>query len=119
MNYQPAPWFFDNGEIYDRKGIVATPAVALDTDEGMAVATLIAAAPELYDALKESVRSLEWALMIIDPLGRHVPAKSHFKETLNRARAALDNATWYTDADAAADNHAAQEYERSHMGRGA
>lgn len=115
MNYQPAPWFFDNGEIHDRQGIVATPAVALDTDEGMAVATLIAAAPELYDALKESVRSLEWALMVI----QDVPARSHYMDTLNRARAALDNATWYTDADAAADNYAAQEYERSHMGRGA
>lgn len=112
MNYQPAPWYFDDGEIRDREGIVATPAVALDTDEGMAIATLIAAAPELYDALKESVKSLEWALMIIDPLGRDVPAASLFRETLSRARAALDNATWYTDADAAADNHQDEMAER-------
>lgn len=116
MNYQPAPWFFDNGEIHDRQGIVATPAVALDTDEGMAVATLIAAAPELYDALKECVQSLNDAMMIIDLTGASRP---NFKETLSRARAALDNATWYTDGDAAADNHAAQEYERRHLGRGA
>jgi hypothetical protein len=108
MNYEPAPWFFDNGTINDREGVIATPAVALDTDEGMAIATLIAAAPELYDALKEAVKSLEWASNVL----MDIPPNSKYADTIKRAHAALDNATWYSDDDAARDNFNDSQRER-------
>lgn len=54
----------------------------------IANAQLIAAAPELLEALKASVKSLEWTITVI----KDIPAESNFMQSLNEARAAIAKA---------------------------
>lgn len=86
--WTPGPWekTSESGEIASREGVYIARAIGTVTEEGKANAHLIAAAPDLYEAL-------EWAE---DELASYAPDPSCRSkitdDILVRVRTALDKA---------------------------
>jgi hypothetical protein len=62
--YTPAPWTIDNGAIYGTRGLIRPFVASVEDDhndgETAANARLIASAPALADALRATLRCLQW-----------------------------------------------------------
>lgn len=105
LEHTPGPWELDDGEIYGKlkndfygTGMIVRIPVEyrpneLATSEDKANANLIAAAPELLEALLEAVRQLEGAPYWIEQvMGGGSPAITGTLATCAKARAAIAKA---------------------------
>lgn len=88
MNYTPGPWSVDRPYIRGAERVIAALEPGRNEVEDAANARLIAAAPELYEALEE-LRDKVWR--IID-LHRISEARAEANMALERANAALAKA---------------------------
>lgn len=102
MTHTPAPWTWWTSNSWrrlrhDNRGVstnVLLPTVQWgdgqpDIDVSEADAALIAAAPELLDALKDAVEALEWIMRASNLPVRDPPTEA---STLGKARAAIAKA---------------------------
>ena len=108
--YTQGPWLLDDAEDVDLPNHVGISAVGhgllaqvvwvMEDDVRMgkssprceANARLIAAAPELLEALQQAVGSLEWAASVIGD----IPPKCEYMERIEEAKAIIAKATGET-----------------------
>ena len=106
MKHTPGPWFQGTGNyeycVYDKRvwinqdgsrdGETPNLVVVVSPEDAIADARLIAAAPDLLDALKEATAALEWRWESI--ANRAAPVhETAIQEAYNKARAAIAKAT--------------------------
>lgn len=100
--FTPGPWnrgvaqMIYQGERWDPRNqqrLIAicepTTRTQSDWEQTWANADLIAASPQLLDALRNSVKSLEWAASVIGD----IPANSEYMQSLQEARDIIAKAT--------------------------
>jgi hypothetical protein len=94
--HTPAPWkIWRDMDSREPLAIVGpsgdfTATIAMENTQAQANARLIAAAPELLEALQATIKSLEWCR---DAYGKDWPKNSALLEDLAKARAAIAKAT--------------------------